>query len=144
MKKTAAIILLTVLASLAAMAQGKSKIYGGKNYDQFLGCMDCDGDDPTSIWSQFTKYGATHSEKSIWNEAGRYGSVTSDFSPYNPKAKYPPRVVDVNGKCVGYLTVNKKNPYRLKDSVSDLICFRRDMVLRDGVDKYAEIFTKKN
>jgi hypothetical protein len=144
MKKLAVIIILTALASLSASAQGKWMIYGCRNHDQFLGCMECASDEPGSIWSPFTEYGAIHSEKSIWNKAGLYGSVTSDFSPYNPKARHPPRVVDGSGKCVGYLTVNRKNPLRLKGTVPDLICFSRDTVLRDGIEKYGDTFTRKN
>lgn len=50
-------------------------------------------------------------------------------------AKYPPRVIDGNGKVVGYLTINKNNSNRLKGSVADLICDKRDMVLKDGVER---------
>jgi hypothetical protein len=143
MKKMAVIIILMTFASLAARAQGKWMIYGGKNYDQLLGCMECESDEPKTIWSPFTEYGASHSKTSIWNSAGKYGSITSNFSPYNPKAKYPPKVVDGTGKCVGYLTVNKNNPNRLKGGTADLICFNREIVLQDGVEKYGEIFARK-
>lgn len=105
--------------------------------------MTCDGEYTDSIWSQYTDYGASHSKKSIWNMYGVYGSFTSNFSPYNPKAKYPPRVINGNGKCIGYLTVNKNNPNRLTDSVADLICFNREVILKGGVDGYAELFIRK-
>lgn len=144
MKKLAVMMILTVFTSFSAKAQSKLRIYGGKNYDQFLGCMICDGEDTASIWSPFTIYGSSHNQKSIWNVNGVYGSTTGNLSPYNPKAKYPPRVVDLNGKCIGYLTVNKNNPARLPGSVADLICFKRDMVLKDGVERYAEIFSRVN
>lgn len=144
MKKLTIVLFLALFTSIAAKAQNGAKIYGGKNYDQFLGCMDCDGETPNSIWSPLSDYGSTHNPKSIWNENGVYGSVTSNFSPYNPKAKYPPRVIDKDGKCAGYLTVNKNNPKRLAGSVADLICFKRDMVLKDGVEKYADIFSRVN
>lgn len=96
-------MLLITIAAFTAKAQGTLKIYGGKNHDQFLGCLNCDGETSNSIWNQFTDYGSTHNAKSIWNIQGIYGSVTSDFSPYNAKAKYPPQVVDGTGKSVGYL-----------------------------------------
>lgn len=142
MKKLALLLFLIILTSVAAKAQGRTKIYGGKHYDQFLGCFDCDSLTPKSIWSPFSDYGSAHNPKSIWNERGKYGSVTSNYSPYNPKTKYPPRVVDGNGKLLGYLTVNKDNPNRLQGMIADLICFKRDMVLQDGVETYGEIFEK--
>jgi hypothetical protein len=142
MKKLGIVILLITVAAFTAKAQGTLNIYGGKNHDQFLGCMNCNNEKPNSIWSPFTDYGSSHNPKSIWNERGLYGSVKSNYSPYNPKAKYPPQIVDGNGKCVGYLTVNKNNPGRIVGKVADLICFKRDMVLKDGVEKYAEIFSQ--
>lgn len=144
MKKIITVLILLFNIVINTYAQNTAKIYGGKHYDQFLGCMDCDGESPNSIWSPFTTYGSSYDPKSIWNELGRYGLLKSNFSPYNPEAKYPPRVVDANGKILGHLTVNKNNPERFKGMVADLICFKRDMVLKDGVEKYAEIFTKKN
>lgn len=143
-KKLAVVLFLTVVCSVASKAQGLTKIYGGKHYDQFLGCLDCDSQTPNSIWSPLSDYGSLHNSKSIWNERGLYGSVKSNYSPYNPKAKYPPRVIDGNGKLLGYLTVNKANPYRLEGSIADLICFSRDTVIRDGVAKYGEQFEKVN
>lgn len=143
MKKLVIVLFLAIFTSVVADAQSGSKIYGGKHYDQFLGCLDCDGETSNSIWSPYTDYGSTHNAKSIWNEKGCYGSVKSNYSPYNPRAKYPPRVVDENGKLLGYLTVNKDNPSRLQGTIADLVCFKRAMVLKDGVEKYAEIFTKK-
>jgi hypothetical protein len=144
MKKLIAILCLTVATSLIATAQGLTKIYGGRHYKQFLGCFDCDSHTPNSIWSPLSDYGSSHNPKSIWNERGLYGSVKSNYSPYNPKAKYPPRVVDGNGKLLGYLTVNKSNLHRLEGSIADLICFSRDTVLQDGVEKYGEQFEKVN
>ncbi len=143
MKKLAVVLFLAVVCSVAAKAQGLTKIYGGKHYKQFLGCFDCDSHTPNSIWSPLSDYGSAHSPKSIWNERGLYGSVKSNYSPYNPKAKYPPRVVG-NGKLLGYLTVNKSNPNRLEGSIADLICFSRDTVIKDGVDTYGRQFEKVN
>lgn len=144
MKRLAVLLCLLLTGSIAATAQGLTKIYGGKHYKQFLGCFDCDSHTPNSIWSPLSDYGSSHNPKSIWNERGLYGSVKSNYSPYNPKAKYPPRVVDGNGKLLGYLTVNKSNLHRLEGSIADLICFNRDTVLQDGVDTYGQQFEKVN
>jgi hypothetical protein len=142
MKKLAIVLFLAVVCSVAAKAQGQTKIYGGRHYKQFLGCFDCGSRTPNSIWSPLSDYGSAHNPKSIWNERGLYGSVKSNYSSYNPKAKYPPRVIDGNGKLLGYLTVNKSNLHRLEGSIADLICFSRDTVLQDGVEKYGEQFSK--
>lgn len=144
MKRLAILLYLVIVSASGVKAQGRTKIYGGKHYDQFLGCFDCDSQTPQSIWSQFSDYGTAHSPTSIWNELGKYGSVKSNYSPYNPKAKYPPKVVDGNGKLIGFLTVNKANPNRLEGSIADLICFRREMVLQDGVELYGALFEKIN
>ncbi|MBB6109696.1 hypothetical protein SAMN05421821_105115 [Mucilaginibacter lappiensis] len=144
MKKLALLFSIIIFISFNGNAQSKLKIYGGKNYDQFLGCMTCDDDEPNSIWSPLSDYGSTHKAKSIWNKNGVYGSEKSNYSPYKINAKYPPRVIDGNGKVVGYLTINKSNPNRLKGSVADLICDKRDMVLKDGVERYAKIFSRVN
>ena len=144
MKKLAILFSIIIFISFNANAQSKLKIFGGKNYDQFLGCMTCDDDEPNSIWSPLSDYGSAHNAKSIWNKNGVYGSIKSNLSPYKINAKYPPRVIDGNGKVVGYLTINKNNPNRLKGSVADLICDKRDMVLKDGVERYAKIFSRVN
>ncbi len=110
MKGFAILLSLTFLASFNLKAQTKLKIYGGKSHDQYLGCLDCATDDLKSVWCIFGDYGSTHSAKSIWNEIGLYGSKSSNYSPFNKKAKYPPLILDENGKSHGYLTINKNNP----------------------------------
>jgi hypothetical protein len=133
-----------LLLGLSLSIKAQLKIYGGKNHDQFLGCMTCDGEKPYSIWSPLSDFGSTHNPKSIWNERGKYGSVTSDYSPYNVKAKYPPSIVDGNGKFKGYLTINKNYPNRLNGALVDLIVEKREVVLKDGVETYAHLFKPVN
>jgi len=137
MKQLAVILSLFLFASLGAKAQPKLKIYGGKNHHQFLGCMTCDGEEPYSIWSPLSDFGSTHNPKSIWNERGIYGNKTSDYSPYNEKAKYPPLVLDENGKSYGYLTINKQNPKRSWYSFVNMVSDKRDEIVKD-IPKYAE------
>ncbi|WPU95591.1 hypothetical protein SNE25_08650 [Mucilaginibacter sabulilitoris] len=118
------------------------KIYGGKNYDQFLDCMTCDDEEPNSIWSPLSDYGSTHNDKSIWNENGIYGSKTSDYSPFNMNAKYPPRIKDGSEKFIGYLTINKNNPDRLQLPAANMICEHRDRILKEGVEHHAQMFSR--
>jgi hypothetical protein len=137
MKQIGIILSFFLLASLTTKAQPKLKIYGGKNHDQFLGCMTCTANDSSSIWSVFSDYGSTHNAKSIWNETGKYGNKTSEYSPYNKKAKYPPLVLDENGKSYGYLTINKKNPKRSWYSFVNMVSDDRDEIVKD-IPKYSE------
>ncbi|NOW96539.1 hypothetical protein [Mucilaginibacter sp. SG564] len=141
MKQLTIVILLLFAISFNSNAQPRFKLYGGKNYDQFLGYISyIENDELNSIWSQFSDYGATHSAKSIWNEYGIYGSKTSDYSVFNAKANYPPRVVDNNGKFYGYLTINENNPKRSHAGMSDTIYKDRDQIVEEGPEVYAEIF----
>ncbi len=140
MKGFAILLSLTVLAYFNLKAQTKLKIYGGKNHDQYLGCLDCATDNLKSVWCIFGDYGSTHSDKSIWNEIGIYGSKTSDYSPYNEKAKYPPLILDESGKSYGYLTINKNNPKRSWDSFVNMISERRDEIVKDIPKYYSETF----
>ncbi|WP_162996452.1 hypothetical protein [Mucilaginibacter celer] len=79
-------------------AQTELSIYGGKNHDQFLGCINCSDQNIKSIWCIYGDFGSTHGPKSIWNEQGMFGSKRSQFSPYNPLAKYPPLIIDEKRK----------------------------------------------
>ena len=108
-------LVLFLFTSLNVTAQTTLKLYGGKNHKDFLGCITCDTEDPTSVWGTFSDYGSTHKAKSIWNENGAYGSKTSDCSPFNKRAKHPPLILDANGKSYGYLTINKKQPKTLPE-----------------------------
>ncbi len=129
-----------ILLSFNLKAQTKLKIYGGKNHDQYLGCMTCATDDLNSIWCIFGDYGSTHSDKSIWNEIGVYGSKKSNYSPFNEKAKYPPLILDESDKSYGYLTINKRNPKRSWLSIANDICERRDEIVKDIPKYYSETF----
>jgi hypothetical protein len=140
MKRLAVLISLFILVSFDVKAQPTLKIYGGKNHDQFLGCITCDTNNLNSVWSEFSDYGSTHHTLSIWNEIGVYGSKKSDYSPFNEKAKYPPLIIDQNGKSYGYLTINKKNPNRSWFSVADIICDDRNEIVKDIPKYYTRIF----
>jgi hypothetical protein len=142
MKRLAVLISLFILVSFDIKAQPTLKIYGGKNHDQFLGCINCDTRDLNSVWSTFSDYGSIHSDKSIWSEKGIYGNKLSDYSPFNENAKCPPLIVDENGKSHGYLTINKKNSNRSKDSVADIICNERDEIVKGIPEFYNRILRR--
>lgn len=116
------------------------KLYGGKNYDVFLGCLNCSTDDINSVWSNYSVYGSMHNAKSIWNPDGKFGSKTSDYSPFNRKAKCPPVILDKNGKSHGYVTVNKKFPKRSSNGMAISICEDRDEIVKDIPGYYKSIY----
>lgn len=84
-------------------------IYGWKNKDVFLGCINCSKNDDSSIWNKYGTYGSKYNDKSIWNKYWSYWDKYSDTSPYNKYASYPPVLVDYDGWFYGYLTVNTYN-----------------------------------
>jgi len=138
MKHISILFALIIFTSLSLKAQ--LKIYGGKNHDQFLGCITCDTEDLNSIWSSYSAYGTLHDTNSIWNPDGKYGSKTSNYSPFNEKAKYPPIILDKNGKSYGYFTVNKKFPNRTLNGKANIICERRDDIVGDIPGFYKTIY----
>jgi hypothetical protein len=98
--------LIIVLFSLPTSAQ-TLHIYGGRNHDVYLGCLNCSDFNHKSIWNEYGDYGSVYSEYSIWNEYGDYGDEYSDYSPWNSYADNPPVLVDIYGGFYGYLTTNK-------------------------------------
>lgn len=138
MKYLLILLALIVFTSLGTRAQ--LKIYGGKNHDQFLGCIECSTEDLNSIWCGFGEYGSVHKANSIWNELGKYGSYKSDYSPFNKKAKYPPLVLDEKGKSYGFMTINKSNPKRSWDSFVNQITEQRDEIVKDIPAYHDRIF----
>jgi hypothetical protein len=137
------VVLLIGLLSVSFNVKAQLKLYGGKNHDQFLGDITYNendelNDELNSVWSVFSNYGGTHNPKSIWNEAGIYGSKTSDYSPFNATAKYPPQIRDEKGKFYGYLTINKNNPNRSKNTIALEICEHRDRIVKEGPQNYGK------
>lgn len=131
MKKITFLLLLLIFIIFTVNAQSKLGVYGGKNHDVFLGCINCSDQESESVWNIYSDYGSTHSAKSIWNEIGIYGSKKSKYSPFNINAKYPPLIIDKKGKSYGYLTVDKKNPNRTLEPIGQLISENRDQIVKD-------------
>jgi len=142
MKQLTILFSLIIFTSLSVKAQ--LNVYGGKNHDEFLGCIDCTTEDLNSIWCIFGNYGSTRNAKSIWNERGVYGSKKSDYSPFYNKAKYPPLILDEKGKSYGYMTINKKNPKRTWDPLAQQICEQRDEIVKDIPKYHDQIFHDRN
>lgn len=80
----------------------------------FLGNINSNKYDRDSISNEYGNYGSKYQTDSIFNQYGEYGSKYSQYSVFNEYATKPPKILDKNGKVVGYLTANKY----LKDAIS--------------------------
>jgi len=90
-------------------------LFGGKNHETFLGCLNCSKYDSGSIWNKYGEYGSKYSDKSIWNKYGTFGSKYNSYSPWNKYSNDPPIIVDKDGNNYGYFTANKYFHNRTKD-----------------------------
>ncbi len=90
-------------------------VFGGRNHDVFLGCLNCSEFDGDSLLNEYGVHGSVYSPNSILNPYGRYGSQYSTDSACNTYASNPPIVVDREGNAYGHLTVNQFN-YQIRYS----------------------------
>lgn len=131
-------ILLTVASTfilLSSFGQTALHLYGGKEHDVYLGCLNCDKYSPNSIWNSYGDYGSKYNIKSIWNSYGIYGSQYSNTSPFNSYATEPPVIVDKDGGFYGYFTVNSYKDKRADFSLV-LTIYRYYDLMRDDVSKW--------
>lgn len=85
-------------------------VFGGPNFDQYLGyfsCTSCQEFGSDSINNEFGRYGSPYSATSIRNQFSQYGSPYSTYSACNEFASSPPRVVSQTGVFLGELTLNQ-------------------------------------
>jgi hypothetical protein len=90
---------------VAAPLPNQISLYGGRNYDTYLGCFDCDQSAANSLHNRLGSYGSRSSSTSIWNHASDYGSQSSATSACNEFASDPPRLFDSGGAFLGELTL---------------------------------------
>lgn len=95
-------------------ADGPIFLFGGTDFGDFLGCLNCDRSEAFSVWNESGEFGSPTKRNSIWNREGPYGSPTSDTSPWNPRASKPPVAVDRIGNLYGYFTRNPVHPLRVR------------------------------
>jgi hypothetical protein len=118
------------------------QLYGGKDHDQYLGCLNCNEFDTSSIWNKFGDYGLLYGTNSIWNDFGTYGSSYSDFSPFSSAAQNPPSIVDGDGGFYGYLTINSFNVKRSDNSIAVAICEHWKAIKANIPEWYKKIFNR--
>jgi hypothetical protein len=104
MKNT--LLLLLLIASSSYASSQNLHLYGGADYTEYLGCMDCSRFDSKSIWNAFGDYGSNFSNTSIWNDLNNYGDPNNPLSPWNKVSNKAPKIIDDAGKFQGYLTAN--------------------------------------
>jgi hypothetical protein len=106
MKSFITISLILCFSSLYSQVLNLYGYTDGKNYDTYLGCINCNQLDKNSINNTNGVYGSKFSTTSIYNSNSEFGSKFSDKSPYNQFATHPPIVVNEKGNFLGYLTTN--------------------------------------
>jgi hypothetical protein len=137
MYKRIALLILIIFVAQFVDAQKPLNIFGGRNHDVFLGCLNCNAYGSTSIWNAYSAYGSKFNSNSIWNAYGAYGNSYSENSPFNPYSVYPPVIVDNDGSFYGYFTVNENHDKRANFSLV-LTIYRYYDMIRDDVSKWYE------
>ena len=134
---------LFLIVAFTTITSGQSLlIFGGKNHDIYLGCLNCDKYEDKSIWNAYGDFGSKYNDKCIWNKYGDYGGAYSDFSPFNKYASNPPVLVDKDGNFYGYFTADK---YFSKRTTSKLALFIIDFweAIADDVSEYYDKIFKR-
>ncbi|MFC0515177.1 hypothetical protein ACFFGT_13240 [Mucilaginibacter angelicae] len=134
------IMAIAILMSISSHAQTALHLYGGKDHDKYLGCLNCNTYDKNSIWNDYGSFGSSYSSSSIWNEYGTYGGEYSPYSPFNNYAQYPPVIVDKDGNFYGYLTVNTYHDKRAESQIALIIYKYWNLIEKNVSDWYAKIF----
>lgn len=115
-------------------------IYGGQNHDEYLGCLNCDKYNSSSIWNAYGTYGSKYSSNSIWNAYGTYGSKYNTYSPWNSYSNDPPVIVDKEGNFYGYFTTNKYKTKRADFSLVEILYEYHELIRDDVSNWYDKIF----
>lgn len=93
---------------VSEVAQAKVMIFGGRDHDQYLGCLICNEFSSDSICNGFGRYGNEFGSKGMFNEFSGFGNEFLTNSPWNifSTSQAVPILVDENGNFFGYFTIN--------------------------------------
>lgn len=95
------------LASIAfAQSRPEILIMGGRDHDEFLGCLTCSESSRNSVWNSYSEHG-WENNYGTWNSYGPHKSRYSTTSARNEYSTNPPILVDRQGNAYGELTVNR-------------------------------------
>ena len=136
------LILLSLLfLSLTTITYAQTlHLYGGKNHDVYLGCLNCDKYNSNSIWNTYGNFGSKYNANSIWNAYGTYGSKYNALSPWNAYSSDSPVVVDKQGNFYGYFTVNSTRTKRANFNLALIIYEYHELIMKDVAEWYDKIF----
>lgn len=134
------IILLSTFLIVGTIYSQALFLYGGKNHDVFLGCLNCPSYDSKSIWCAYGDYGSTYGAKSIWTSYGEFGSTYSSYSPWTTYADKPPVIIDKDGNFYGYLTINKAHAQVAKTKLTNTMYEYHDFIRKDVSGWYKKLF----
>ena len=83
-------------------------LFGGRNHDVFLGCLNCSEYDSDSICNEYGM-GSRYESNGIFNRYSSFGSRYSNSSPWNrySTSDSVPVLVDRGGNFFGYFTINR-------------------------------------
>lgn len=138
--RTNLIVFLSFLLISTFSSAQTLHIYGGKNHDEYLGCLNCDKYNSNSIWNAYGTYGSKYNSNSIWNAYGTYGSSYNLYSPWNEYSNDSPVIVDKDGNFYGYFTANKYRDKRADFQLVEIM-YKYNELIRDDVSKwYDKIF----
>jgi hypothetical protein len=112
--------IVALMTSTSVVSAQELFLFGGRNHDQFLGCLNCSEFSSESICNR-SGAGSKYSGESIFNQFGNFGSEFSMDSPWNKfsTSETVPVLVDRTGTFYGYFTINI---FR-----SDAVDFSRDL-----------------
>ncbi|UXN34346.1 hypothetical protein N8E86_09840 [Avibacterium paragallinarum] len=109
---------LSLFVSIGAYAAPVYLLFDGIKHEKFLGCLNCNKYDNSSIWNKYGEFGSKYSNDSIWNKYGTYGSKYNSESPWNKYSTNAPIIVDKNGNFYGKFTANKyDNQTKIKELI---------------------------
>jgi len=137
--KTLIVTLIWIFFSFAVSGQ-TILIFGGESHDVYLGCLNCDKFESSSIWNKHGSYGSKYNAECIWNKYGDFGGNYSSYSPFNRHASHPPVLVDPDGNFYGYFTADKYSLKRTRNQLALLIIENWELIVDDVGDAYEQIF----
>ena len=118
--------LLTILLLVPMLCMAEREeiyIFGGTQYDVYLGKFNAPPSDPASIWNENGLYGDRRNPESIWNVNGLYGNPESNLSPWNPENSNVPFLLNEEMKDRGTLSVYSTN------EVAKFICINYKFII---------------
>lgn len=134
------LISIFLLLSHSNYSQKTLHIYGGKNHDVYLGCINCSEYDTDSIWNEYGKYGSSYNSDCIWNEYGTYGNEYNSYSPWNSYSNDSPVIVDKDGGFYGYFTLNDYREKRAEFELAMIIYKYHKEIGKDVSKWHDQIF----